>query len=43
MDNQKIDEDLVEADDLGSSGEIVIIYENQFMYVKKVGYERISS
>jgi hypothetical protein len=43
IDSKKIDKELVESDDLGSSGEIVIIYENQFIYIEKVEYERVSS
>jgi hypothetical protein len=39
----KIDKENVVADDLGSSGKIIIRYENQFIYVKKVESEGISS
>jgi hypothetical protein len=39
----RIDKSAVEADDLGSSGEVIIRYENKKIYVEKVKYERISS
>lgn len=39
--NSKIDKNNVVADDLGSSGKIIIRYESQFIYVRKVGSEGI--
>jgi len=41
INNSKIDKNNVVADDLGSSGKIIIRYENQFIYVRKVGSEGI--
>jgi len=43
IDNKKIDKSQVESDNLGKSGEIVIIYENQIINIKKVENERIST
>ena len=43
IDSNKISKYQVQADDLGYSGEIVIIYENEIIYVSKVENERISS
>lgn len=43
LDPTKIEKSRVIASDLGSSGEVVIRYENQNVYVEKVEHERISS
>jgi len=41
INNSKIDKNNVVADDLGSSGKIIIRYENQSIYVRKVDSEGI--
>lgn len=43
VDGNKIDKSLVESDELGKSGEIAILYQDQSIYIKKVENERISS
>lgn len=43
IDSDRIAEYRVESDDLGDSGEIIIRYENEFIYIKKVEHERIST
>jgi hypothetical protein len=43
VNGEKIDKSLVKSDDLGSSGEIVILYQDQSIYIKKVENERIST
>jgi hypothetical protein len=43
VNENKINKSSVYADDLGVSGKIVILYEDQFIHIKKVGYERIST
>jgi hypothetical protein len=43
IDTSKIDENRVKPDNLGNSGEIVIRYENQFIYIEKVENERIGT
>lgn len=41
IDSSRVDK--VIAEDLGDSGEIVIRYENQIIYIEKVEHERIST
>lgn len=43
IDSTKVDRSMVRAEDLGFSGEIVIRYEDENIYVEKVEHERISS
>ena len=43
LDEKRIQASQIDSDDLGTSGEIVIIYENQFINIRKVENERISS
>jgi len=42
-DTLKIDKYLIKSDDLGEIGKIVIIYENEYIYIKRGQYERIST
>jgi hypothetical protein len=43
IDTSKIEKNRVIADNLGNSSEIVIRYENQFVYIEKVENERVGT